>query len=114
MTNAYPASLSISDANVNCFGYANLHVWHFSSDFGVTETQFNNADIFHFCATLFLSGSSGGEAGLQLAPWWSHYADGSFNVRSTSECKSKAIVLSRVRCAKFAGQRHMPAQRRVP
>ena len=81
--NNFPATVTISDADVNCFGYANLHVWHFSSDGGVTETQFNNADIFHFCADLTETGGAGGEAGLQISPWWSHYADGSFNVRST-------------------------------
>lgn len=82
-TNNYPSNITISDADVNCFGFANLNVWHFSSDGGVTEAQFNNADIFHFCADMVESGGANGEAGLQLSPWWSHNADGLFNVRST-------------------------------
>ncbi len=82
-TNFYPSNVTIADADVNCFGYANLHVWHFSGDGGATEAQFNNADIFHFCADLTETGDSHGEAGLQLSPWWAHNTDGSFNVRST-------------------------------
>lgn len=83
VSNTFPADVTISDADVNCFGYANLHNWHFSSDGGVTETQFNNADIFHFCADLRETGGGNGEAGLQISPWWAHNSDGLFNVRST-------------------------------
>lgn len=80
--NNYPASISISDAGNQCFGFANLHVWRFSED-GMTDVPFMNDDAFRFCADLVISGDGEGEAGLQIAPWWAQDVDGRFNVRST-------------------------------
>jgi hypothetical protein len=80
--NAYPASISIKDDNLfSCLGFANLHVWRFSTD-GATEASFDNDANYSFCADLTESGTGSGEAGLMVAPWWSE-ADGYFNVRST-------------------------------
>ena len=31
ITNHYPSSLNITDSNLSCGGFANLHVWRFSS-----------------------------------------------------------------------------------
>lgn len=78
--NNYPASISIEDANLDCFGFANLHNWRFSTD-GVNPIQFNNGDSFRFSADLVVDGTGGAEAGLLVAPWWSPDVDGRFNVR---------------------------------
>jgi len=80
--NNYPALISIDDQNVGCIGYANLHVWRFSTD-GTTPAAFANGDAFKFSADLLLSGTGECEAGLQLSPWWSLLVDGRFNVRTT-------------------------------
>lgn len=81
--NSYPASISITDVNgPGYLGFANLHVWRFSTD-GATEAVFVNGDAFRFCADLTLSGEGQGESGLQIAPWWDLNADGFFNVRTT-------------------------------
>jgi hypothetical protein len=80
--NNYPSLISIDDQNVGCVGYANLHVWRFSSD-GATPAEFSNGDAFRFAADMLISGTGDGEAGLQLSPWWSELVDGRFNVRST-------------------------------
>lgn len=82
VTNNYPTCITISDQNVGCVGFANLHVWRFSED-GATAAVFNNGDSFSFSADLTISGTGDGEAGLQIAPWWSQNVDGRFNVRST-------------------------------
>ena len=39
--NNYPAEVSFDDANVDCFGFANLHTWSFSTD-GVNDVPFDN------------------------------------------------------------------------
>jgi hypothetical protein len=81
-TNAFPALVEFNDSDPipQCFGFANLHTWRFSTD-GVNAIQFQNGDAFQYGATLTLNGY--GEGGLSLAPWWSPEADGLFNVRST-------------------------------
>jgi hypothetical protein len=80
--NGYPGVICIQDQVLDCFGFANLHVWRFSED-GVTPRMFSNGSIFSFGADLMITGTSDGEAGLQISPWWSPSVDGRFNVRST-------------------------------
>jgi hypothetical protein len=81
-TNNYPAEITIDD-NLDCVtGFANLHNWRFS-DNGTTPLVFNNGDGFRMCADLVISGTGQGEAGLQIAPWWSQDVDGRLNVRTT-------------------------------
>lgn len=81
VTNNYPALIEIDDQCAGPLGWANLHVWRFSTD-GITAQQFDNADGFSFFADVTLSGTGNGEAGLQIAPWWSPLVDGRFNVRT--------------------------------
>ena len=80
-TNNYPASLEISDSNLSCGGFANLHAWRFSED-GTNETLFPNNSAFSFEFDMVVTGTSEGEAGIQIAPWWSE-ADGRINCRTT-------------------------------
>jgi len=80
--NSYPGLISIDDAVLDCGGFANLHNWRFSED-GATPAVFSNNDAFKFSANLTISGTAEGEAGLQIAPWWSQDVDGRFNVRTT-------------------------------
>jgi len=81
-TNSYPASVSFSDYDgaFTCNGFANLHNWRLSED-GSTPAGFNNGDEFFLGLDMVLNGN--GEAGIQIAPWWSPNVDGRFNVRST-------------------------------
>jgi len=82
-TNNYPASVQISDTGLECFGFANLHNWHLSSD-GVNDDLFANNSCFTIACDLVIdAGTKGGEGGLQLSPWWSPDVDGRFNVRTT-------------------------------
>lgn len=81
ISNDYPVCIGIDDQNAGCVGFANLHAWRFSED-GASAVVFNNGDGFRFGADLTISGDGDGEAGLQIAPWWSQ-ADGRFNVRTT-------------------------------
>lgn len=81
ITDNHPSSLNITDSNLSCGGFANLHVWRFSED-GVNEALYPNASAFHCKFRLWTSGTAHGEAGLQIAPWWSE-ADGKFNCRTT-------------------------------
>jgi hypothetical protein len=81
ITNHYPSSLNITDEDLSCGGFANLHVWRYSED-GATEALFSNGSAFHTKFRLWTTGTSQGEAGLQIAPWWSE-ADGKFNCRTT-------------------------------
>ncbi|MGD8394247.1 MAG: hypothetical protein PVF43_02100 [Candidatus Eiseniibacteriota bacterium] len=81
--NNYPMLVAIDDDVLDCTGFANLHVWRFSDDGGMSEMVFNNGDGFRFGAELTVSGTAEGEAGLQIAPWWSQDVDGRFNVRTT-------------------------------
>jgi hypothetical protein len=81
--NAYPGTISIDDQVLDCGGFANLHNWRFSDDGGATAAVFNNDSAFKFSANLTISGTSDGEAGLQVSPWWSQDVDGRLNVRTT-------------------------------
>ncbi len=80
--NDYPQSIMIDDAHLDCNGFANLHNWRFSED-GVNPAVFNNVDSFRFAADLIISGTTDGESGLQISPWWSQDVDGRLNVRTT-------------------------------
>jgi hypothetical protein len=79
-TNAYPATVMIQDDFIGPCCFANLHNWRFSED-GTNPAIFMNADMFRFAADLTITGTSNGEAGLQVAPWFSSDVDGRFNVR---------------------------------
>ncbi|KAA0217357.1 MAG: hypothetical protein DYG94_00965 [Leptolyngbya sp. PLA3] len=85
--NNYPAEITLSDAHVNGDGmggeWANFHNWRLSADGGVSAAVFNNGDSFGLFADLTIGGPGNGEAGLSLAPWWSHDVDGRFNLRTT-------------------------------
>jgi hypothetical protein len=81
-TNNYPSLIAIQDEVLDCGGFANLHNWRFSED-GATDAVFSNGDAYSFCAVLTITGTGEGEAGLQVAPWWSQDVDGRFNVRTT-------------------------------
>jgi hypothetical protein len=84
-SDAYPASLSITDAVLNGDGFgsefANLHVWRLSTD-DINPVDFANGDGFTLGATLVISGTGNGEAGLNVSPWWSQNVDGRLNVRT--------------------------------
>jgi hypothetical protein len=80
--NNYPSSISISDTDLECFGFTNLHNWHLSSN-GSTDDEFANNSCFTIACDFMLEGATGGEGGLQLSPWWSPDVDGRFNVRDT-------------------------------
>ncbi len=82
VTNNYPSSVKIEDAHLDCFGFANLHNWHFSADGGATSAQFDNNSSFRFSADVAINGSGDGEAGLQISPWFSPDVDGRFNIRT--------------------------------
>jgi hypothetical protein len=79
--NNYPALVEISDTTQSGTGFANLHNFHLA-DAGV-EHVFDNGEAFSFSADLTISGAGQGEAGLQIAPWWSQNVDGRFNFRTT-------------------------------
>lgn len=81
-TNNYPSLISFEDQNVDCFGYANLHIWRFSENGGMDPAIFNNNAQFRFSADFKIEGSGNGEGGLQVSPWWSKEVDGTFNVRT--------------------------------
>lgn len=85
-SDSYPASIFIQDAVLDGDGvpgeFANLHIWRYSeNDFN--PAVFNNNDGFAISSDLRISGTGRGEAGLQVAPWWSQQVDGRLNVRST-------------------------------
>jgi hypothetical protein len=80
-TDNFPSSIVIDDANLSCGGFANLHTWTFAV--GGADAVFNNDSWFSFSADLVVSGTSEGEAGLRISPWWSPYVDGRVNVRTT-------------------------------
>jgi hypothetical protein len=82
-SSGYPAQVQISDdAEDTCNMFANLHVFRFSEN-GSTPADFMNNDTFFFVADLVLDGPGHGEAGLQVAPWYSPNIDGRLNVRTT-------------------------------
>ena len=80
VNNNYPSLIAIDDECAGPLGWANLHLWRFSGD-GSNPYEFQNTDGFSFSAEVTLTGTGDGEAGLQIAPWWSQ-ADGRFNVRT--------------------------------
>ncbi len=80
VVNNYPFEIRIADVGANCYGWANLHLWRYAV--GGSPAAFPNASAFKISANLVVSGSGQGEAGLQIAPWWSE-ADGRLNVRTT-------------------------------
>ncbi|HKQ59135.1 MAG TPA: hypothetical protein VJY35_14840 [Candidatus Eisenbacteria bacterium] len=81
--NAYPASISITDAmDPACVGFANLHGWSFSTDGGATAALFENNSAFIYCATVVIDGPGQGEGGLRFSPWWSQFADGRFMINA--------------------------------
>lgn len=79
---SYPSSFYIDDSVLPCSGWANLHVWRFSEDGGANPAEFHNNSNFHFCADMVITANNanGGEAGINIAPWW-FIADGRINVR---------------------------------
>ncbi|MHB8080017.1 MAG: hypothetical protein ACYDIE_12275 [Candidatus Krumholzibacteriia bacterium] len=80
VNNTYPMDIFIQDIGLNCYGWANLHLWRLSS--GGVELLFPNASAFKISTTLTVGGTGQAEAGLQIAPWWSE-ADGRLNCRTT-------------------------------
>jgi hypothetical protein len=57
VVNNYPSLISFQDQNVSApSGFANRHVWRFSSDSGVSPYHFNNNDFFTVTMTLTLTG----------------------------------------------------------
>lgn len=84
VVNTYPALVSISDQNLDCFGFANLHNWSFSTDGGASSVQFENCSSYRWCADVTLSGTARGEGGLRLSPWWSPDVDGRFMINATN------------------------------
>ncbi len=81
VNNNYPALIDINDEAAGPLGWANLHVWRFSTD-NSTAQQFQNTDGLSFSADVTISGTGDGEGGLQISPWWSPNVDGRFNVRT--------------------------------
>jgi hypothetical protein len=79
--NSYPALVSIDDQCAGPLGWANLHVWRFSTD-GAVPYEFANTDGFIISADVTLGGTGDGEAGMQISPWWSPSVDGRFNMRT--------------------------------
>jgi hypothetical protein len=77
---SFPTAVTISETPSNPAGL-NRHNFHLA-DAGV-EHPFANNEPFTFYADLTISGTGQGEAGLQLAPWWSPNVDGTFNFRTT-------------------------------
>ena len=76
----YPSLISISDGPLVCSGFANLHTWTPSDD-GRIEHAIQNDEDFRIACDFSMTGP--GEGGLRVSPWYSHEADGLFNVRST-------------------------------
>lgn len=79
---SYPSSFFIDDPVLFCGGFANLHIWQFSEDGGATTADFHNNSNFDFSADMTMTGGgvNGGEAGINIAPWW-WAADGRINCR---------------------------------
>ena len=79
----YPSLVAFTDANVSkATGFANRHVWRFSSDGGATPHRFGNDEFFSVFMTLTLTGnpiSPRKEAGFLLS---SIGGDGQFIVNT--------------------------------
>lgn len=82
VTNAYPFLVKLEDTQLDCFGFANLHLWKFSED-GVAAAEFENCSHYEFRAEVKLSGTGTGEGGLMLSPWW-YAGDGKFMINAAS------------------------------
>ena len=89
--NGYPGQIWIRDAlDFMTCGWANLHVWNFSEDGGLTPADFENCSHYTFSATVVLNPFDQGvpgfngpaEAGIRVSPWWSGDVDGRFMVRA--------------------------------
>ncbi len=83
VTNNYPAKIEISDTQLSCSGWANLHSWSLSED-GSTPAAFQNCSQYSFSADLTLDGDGDGAGGLRISPWWSLNSDGQFMVNAGS------------------------------
>ncbi|HUU82176.1 MAG TPA: PEP-CTERM sorting domain-containing protein [Phycisphaerae bacterium] len=59
--------------------WANRHMFRFS-DNGITDAVFSNDDLFQFSADVTVTGPANSEAGLEIAPWWSHDVGGGLTV----------------------------------
>ena len=81
--NNYPSEISFNEAGLACSGFANFDVWTLAdaAGGGGRETVFNNDEDFHIEMDYRMTGK--GEGGIRVSPWYSHDADGLFNVRST-------------------------------
>jgi hypothetical protein len=79
--NSYPSLLSISDSQLDCAGWANLHNWHLAT--GGSSAVFMNGDSFTLGFDMRITGAGQGEAGVLVAPWWAQNVDGRFNVRTS-------------------------------
>ncbi len=71
--------VTLTDNVMDCFGYANKHLWKFSADGGATMAQFENCSAYHFCADITATSTGNGETGLAVSPWWSA-GDGAFMI----------------------------------
>ena len=85
--NGYPNQIWFRDGDDGCVGGANLHIWSFSEDGGITPAVFENCSAYKFHATVVLNPFAGtvagaAEAGLRVSPWWSQDVDGRFMVRA--------------------------------
>jgi hypothetical protein len=78
-TSSYPTLVQFSDTPTGVGG-ANLHNFHLAD--GVSEHSFGNNEPFVFSTDLTISGIGQGEAGVQIAPWWSPNVDGRLNFRT--------------------------------
>jgi len=59
----YPSLISFDDQGVSgASGFANRHVWHFSSNGGTSAYAFQNDDFFQVSMTVTLSGTTGAGA----------------------------------------------------
>lgn len=76
-------SVVMTELHNDCFGYADKHLWKFSADGGTTMAEFENCSMYEFCADVTVTGDGGGEAGIEISPWWSA-GDGQFMLNYAS------------------------------
>jgi hypothetical protein len=77
------ALVSIEESVLDCVGGLNRNAWDLSVD-NANPLDFVNGDKFSYCATIVVTGSGNGEAGLRLSPWWSLEVDGVFMLNTGS------------------------------
>lgn len=82
-SNLYPTQIWIQDENLSGTGFANLHNFRLSSNGGISGANFMNGDSFAFFSDVTITGTGGGEGGLNVSPWWSPNVDGQFHIRTT-------------------------------